>query len=64
MNLVFDIEADGLDPTKIFCLVAIDVDTNKVYTFNNTEIDAGIAFLQAADKLIGQIGRASCRERV
>ena len=53
MNLVFDIEADGLDPTKIFCLVAIDVDTNKVYTFNNTEIDAGIAFLQAADKLIG-----------
>ena len=26
-NLVFDIEADGLDPTKIFCIVAQDVDT-------------------------------------
>ena len=53
MNLVFDIEADGLDPTEIFCIVAIDVDTKKVYTFDNTEIDKGVAFLQEANKLIG-----------
>ena len=31
-NLVFDIEADGLDPTKIHCIVAQDVDTMDVFT--------------------------------
>ena len=29
-NLVFDIEADGLTPTKIHCIVALDVDTKDV----------------------------------
>jgi len=52
-NLVFDIEADGLDPTKIFCIVAQDVDTLDVFTFDNTQLEEGYGLLRAADKLIG-----------
>ena len=40
-NLVFDIEADGLDPTKIHCIVAQDVDTMDVFTFDNTQLQEG-----------------------
>ena len=32
MELVFDIETDGLDPTVIWCLVAQD-ETGKFYHF-------------------------------
>jgi DNA polymerase I-like protein with 3'-5' exonuclease and polymerase domains len=53
MNIVFDIEADGLDPTKIHCIVAQDVDTMDVFTFDNTQLEAGYLFLKNADKLIG-----------
>lgn len=53
MNLLFDIEANGLDPTEIFCIVAIDIDTEKVYTFDNTELGHGYNFLRMADKLVG-----------
>lgn len=52
-NLVFDIEADGLNPTKIHCIVAQDVDTMDVFTFDNTQLEAGYLFLKAANKLIG-----------
>jgi len=52
-NLVFDIEADGLDPTKIFCIVAQDVDTMDVFTFDNTQLEEGYKMLSAATKLIG-----------
>ena len=52
-NLVFDIEADGLDPTKIFCIVAQDVDTMDVFTFDNTQLEEGYGLLRTADKLIG-----------
>ena len=53
MNLVFDIEADGLEPTVIFCIVAIDADTQEVYSFDNTQIREGCEFLSTATKLIG-----------
>jgi DNA polymerase-1 len=53
MNIVFDIEADGLEPTKIFCIVAQDVDTKEVFTFDNTQLEAGYLFLKSATKLIG-----------
>ena len=53
MNLVFDIEADGLNPTKIFCIVAQDVDTGDVFTFDVTQLDEGYELLKSADKLIG-----------
>ena len=52
-NLVFDIETDGLDPTKIHCLVAQDVDTMDVFTFDNTQLDEGYNMLSSATKLIG-----------
>ena len=53
MNIVFDIEADGLNPSKIFCIVAQDVDTEEVFTFDNTQLEAGYSFLKSATKLIG-----------
>ena len=53
MNIVFDIEADGLNPSKIFCIVAQDVDTKDVFTFDNTQLEAGYLFLKSATKLIG-----------
>jgi len=58
MKLVFDIETDGLDATKIWCLVAIDPETNKVYKYTDEvdtlpSIEAGISLLKSADALIG-----------
>ena len=53
MNIVFDIEADGLEPTKIYCIVAQDVDTGDVFTFDNTQLEEGYLFLKSATKLIG-----------
>ena len=50
---VFDIEADGLQPTKIFCLVAMDTETGKVYEYGPECIDKGVKLLQNANKLIG-----------
>jgi len=52
-NLVFDIEADGLDPKKIHCIVAQDVDTLDVFTFDNTQLQEGYDMLSSATKLIG-----------
>jgi len=52
-NLVFDIETDGLDPSQIFCIVAQDVDTMDVFTFDNTQLEEGYGLLRSATKLIG-----------
>ncbi len=53
MNLLFDIEANGLDPTQIFCIVAIDIDTKDIHSFGCPDIEKGYELLQKADKLIG-----------
>ena len=52
MEVVFDIETDGLNPTVIWCLVAID-ETGDVYRYYEDTLDEGIKFLQNADKIIG-----------
>lgn len=52
MDLVFDIETDGLNATCIHCIVAIDEQDN-TYTFDNKNIDEGVDFLKKANKLIG-----------
>ena len=52
MDLVFDIETDGLNASLIHCIVAID-EHDCVHAFDNEQIDEGIKFLQKADKLIG-----------
>ena len=53
MNILFDIEANGLEPTVIFCIIAMDVDTKKIYSFDNTQIKEGCDFLLKSSKLIG-----------
>jgi len=52
MQLVFDIETDGLDPSVIWCLVAQD-EQGKFYHYYEDTLDEGIKFLQKADMLIG-----------
>ena len=51
-KIVFDIEADGLHPENVWCIVAKELD-GKIHTFDNTQIHEGIKFLQEADTLIG-----------
>lgn len=53
MKLVFDIETDGLDPSKIHCIVAKDVDTKEVYDFGPDSISEGVHLLAKAKVLIG-----------
>lgn len=60
MNLVFDIESDGLLNTieNIWMIVAIDVDTAEEFIFTNNEdeypnINAGLDKLASANMLIG-----------
>ena len=53
MQLVFDIETDDLKATKIWCIVAMDINTDKVYSFKPNQIDEGIKLLKSADTLIG-----------
>ena len=52
MKLIFDIETDDLDATKIWCIVAKELD-GKSYRFTPDEIEDGIKLLQDADTLIG-----------
>ena len=53
MQLVFDIETDGLNPSVIWCLVAQDVVSEKFYHFYEDTLDEGIKFLKEADVIIG-----------
>ena len=52
-SIVFDIEADSLEPTKIWCIAAVDPDSGETKAFGPTEIIQGLAHLSSADKLIG-----------
>jgi DNA polymerase-1 len=54
-QLVFDIEADALDArevTRVWCIVIQDVDTEELFKYGPTEIEAGIKRLEVADRLI------------
>ncbi len=53
MDLVFDIETDDLKATKVWCIVAQDVDTNEIFKFPPNKLDDGVKLLQSADRLIG-----------
>ena len=59
MNLVFDLETDGLydDCTKIHCLGIYDLDTEQTLVFNDTgseqPITRGVQMLEDADLLVG-----------
>ena len=52
-SLVFDIETDGLDAKKIWCISALDVDTEQQYSYGPSELSDGFELLLKADKLIG-----------
>jgi len=52
-NLIFDIEADGLTPSKVWCIVAKDIDKQEIYKFGPDELRDGIKLLEEADVLIG-----------
>ena len=62
MRLVFDIETDGLDATKIWCLVIKDIDTGRImkYTDESDKYDGnirmGLSLLQHAKLLIAHNG--------
>ena len=59
MNLIFDIETDGLleNVTTIHCLVIHDLSTKETYSYNDTgnqePISRGVQRLQDADCIIG-----------
>ena len=53
MNLVFDIETDGLDASVIWCIVAKDIDTNQVHSFCPKRIEEGLELLEKSKLLIG-----------
>ena len=53
MKLIFDIETDDLNATKIWCIVCKDVESGEIHKFTPDKIKEGIALLQRADTLIG-----------
>tara|TARA_B100001093_G_scaffold21680_1_gene19344 strand:- start:13424 stop:15187 length:1764 start_codon:yes stop_codon:yes gene_type:complete len=53
LNLLFDIETDGIKPTMVHCIVVLNVDTEELHRFDPLTITEGIKLLQKATKLIG-----------
>ena len=41
-SLIFDIETDGLQPTKIYCMSVLDVDSQEQINFRYGNIEEGI----------------------
>ena len=62
MRLTFDIETDGLDATKIWCLVIQNIDTGRIMKYTNESdkydgpIEMGLSLLQNANLLIAHNG--------
>ena len=52
MKMIFDIETDDLNATKIWCIVAKELD-GEVYKFGPDKILDGLELLKSADTLIG-----------
>ena len=58
MKLVFDIETDGIDATRIWCLVIQDVDSKRIYKCSDVDemclsISEGLSLMENAEALIG-----------
>lgn len=52
-RLLFDLEANGLTPDKVWCVSTLDVDTMKRKSYEPSELGAALVDLAAADTLIG-----------
>jgi len=53
LKLVFDIETDDLKATKLWCIVAQDLDSNKIYRFAPHQLESGLELLKSANVLLG-----------
>lgn len=58
MKLVYDIETDGLDATKIWCMVAHDIESGITYEFSDFDATMlgmadGLELMARADAIIG-----------
>ena len=51
-KVIFDIETDGLNPTKIWCIVAKELN-GAIHKFPPNKIEEGIEFLRKSETLIG-----------
>ena len=53
MDLVFDIETDDVQATKVWCIVAQDAGSGQIYKFAPHQLESALELLQKADTLIG-----------
>jgi len=51
-KIIFDLECNGLNPDKIWCISAKELN-GQTHTYGPEDIESGIAFLAEADTLIG-----------
>ena len=52
-RVVFDIETDSLKPSRIWCLVAKNIDSGQLYTFGPDQIEDGCDLLERSNYLVG-----------
>tara|TARA_R100000742_G_C4274272_1_gene94183 strand:+ start:134 stop:1888 length:1755 start_codon:yes stop_codon:yes gene_type:complete len=52
-TLVFDIETNGLKPSKIWCMAVVNADTEELKSFGPDKLDEAVEYLKSADKLVG-----------
>jgi DNA polymerase-1 len=51
-NVIVDIETDSLNPTKIHCIVAKDVDTSEIYSWDHTNLEHFKSWSSTVDNFI------------
>ena len=51
-RLVVDIETDSLDATTTYCIVAKDLDEERIYTYKESSIHSCKALLDSADIIV------------
>ena len=52
-TLIFDIETDGLNATKIWCITILNLETKKILSYYKDSINQGLEILKNAKELIG-----------
>ena len=52
-RLIFDIETDGLDPTVVWCIVTLDIDSGEYTTYTAGQFEAFNKAVTQATEVIG-----------
>jgi len=52
-SLIFDIETDGIEATKLWCLSILDTSNQEQHSYGPSELQEGLSALMEADTLIG-----------